>query len=576
MKLEAAARALAVLLAIVGAIDPVWRTTTPSPRPVELQLESGADAAEVRTRLEESLRGAVTFASDQAPVARVVVGAASPSTLDRTPTSFVSLATGTTPNTRVVAVTEPAAAMPGWRTAVTAIVEGRGVVGATSTVVLEHNGVELGRAGHQWIGSEERVSVTIPFVPPSEGVARLSLRLLPLDGERIESDNGADVRAIVRGRRLRVLVHEARPSWSAAFVRRVLESNPVFEVSSSVGASKGLAVHAGAAPARLRQLNDFEAVVIGAPEDLTDADVDALETFVRQRGGAVVLLPDRRPAGPYVRLLRAREFDEVLLEKPVSARGQEGALRASELALPRGSVPAADVLAAVDRDGGIRAVVFGVPLGDGRVVFSGAMDAWRFRAADDADFARFWTAAAAGLALAAPPTLALSAEPGIVRPGDVVDVRVRVRRSELNDSGRRVEVPAVQARLVTASGTQEPIRLWPAAEPGVYEGRVKIGEAGRFDVAASSGSSAADTVVIAAADARRPDNGGLRRAAIASATGGVLATAGDLDPLVRSLAAAAAPKAPRDVHPARSAWFVAAFAALLCAEWTLRRRAGRR
>jgi hypothetical protein len=576
MKLEAIARALAVALGIVGVVDPVWQTTDRSPRAVELQLEPGADAMGVKARLEQALRDEVTFSADHAPVARVVVGDALPPTVDRIPTSFVSLAPESTINTRVVAVAEPAAAMPGWRTAVTAVIEGRGVAGSTSGVVLERSGVELGRTEHKWTGTDERASVTIPFVPPSEGPARLSLRVLPLEGERIEGDNVADVRAVVRARRLKVLVHEARPSWIAAFVRRVLEANPAFDVSASVAASKGLAVNAGAAPARLRQLDEFETVLVGAPEDLTSADVDALETFVRRRGGAVVLLPDRRPSGPYVRLLRSREFDEVLIETPVTAQGQEGALQASELALPRGSIASPDVLASVEREGGRRAVVFGAPLGDGRVVFSGAMDAWRFRAADETGFARFWTSTVAGLALSAPPRLDLSAYPGIVKPGDFVGVRLRLRRSELNDSASRVDVPAVRARLIAASGTEELIRLWPGAEPGVFEGRVKIPEVGTFDVSASSGAATADTVVIAAADVRTPDDGDARRGAIAAATGGVHVGAQNLEPLVRSLRALTPARASRDAHPARSVWFVAAFAALLGAEWTMRRRAGRR
>jgi hypothetical protein len=204
------------------------------------------------------------------------------------------------------------------------------------------------------------------------------------------------------------------------------------------------------------------------------------------------------------------------------------------------------------------------------------MDAWRFRAADEAGFARFWTSTIAGLALAAPPRLDLSVEPGIVQPGAIVTVRVRLRRSELNDSDGRIDVPAVQARAIAASGAQEPIRLWPGAEPGAFEGRLKISHAGRFDVSASSGATTADTVVIAAGDARGAEDANLRRRAIASATGGVHVSARDLTPLLESLRALPAPEITRHVRPARSIWLVVAFAALLCVEWTMRRRAGLR
>ena len=575
MTFETAARALAVVLGVVGVLDPAWQTRVSVPRPVELQIAPGDDAATVREQLERALEGEATFAADAPAVARVIIGDAVPRTIDGISTSFVSLA-ASAPNTRIVSVDGPPLALPGWRTAVAAVVEGLGVAGATSTVLLEHSGVEVGRAEHKWSRADERATVTIPFVPPAEGAARLTLRTLPLDGETSDKDNIADVRSIARARRLRVLAHEVRPSWAAVFVRRVLEANPAFDVSASAGASKGLTVSAGAALGRLRQLDDYEVVVLGAPEELSGADVDALEAFARRRGGAVVLLPDRRPSGPYLRLLHARQFEEVLSERPLAAQGQDGAVRASELALPRGDVPARDVLASIDRNGRREAAVFGTPLGDGRVVFSGAMDAWRFRAEDEAAFARFWTSTVAGLALAAPPRLDVTVEPAVVQPGDVVRVRVRLRRSELRESGGRVDVPAVEARSIAASGSQEVIRLWPGAAPGTFEGRVQIAEPGRFDISASSGATTADTIVIAADGARSPDDSGDLRAVIASTSGGVQVSSRDLTPLVQSLRALAAPEIARDVHPARSVWFVAAFAALVCGEWAMRRRAGLR
>jgi hypothetical protein len=81
---------------------------------------------------------------------------------------------------------------------------------------------------------------------------------------------------------------------------------------------------------------------------------------------------------------------------------------------------------------------------------------------------------------------------------------------------------------------------------------------------------------MAASDARRPDEGRARRDAIAAATGGVVVNAGDLTPLVDALRALPAPQAVHDWRPTRSVWFVAAFAALLCLEWTMRRRMGLR
>jgi hypothetical protein len=378
---------------------------------------------------------------------------------------------------------------------------------------------------------------------------------------------------------MRVLVHEPRPSWAAAFVRRALEANPAFDVSAFAGASKGLAVQAGDAPGRLgRQIENFDVVAVGAPDELSAAEVETLMVFARRRGGSIVLLPDRRPSGSYyLTLLQAREFDELLVEKPMIAKESEGGvLRATELAVPRGDVPFADVFASVDHRGTGTPLVFGTPLGAGRVIFSGALDAWRFRALGEEDFSRFWTSLFAGAALSAPDRIAVSLVPGIAQPGEDVAIRVRLRGSELDQSTPVLRVPAVRARLISSTGSQEMIRLWPADDPGSFEGRVPAPAAGTYQVEVSSGAAEANTVMLVADDARHPSGSVDRQTAIAVATGGVVVGADDLAPLVQAVRALPASHVSRDVHPTRSPWFIIAFATLICAEWTLRRRAGLR
>jgi hypothetical protein len=61
---------------------------------------------------------------------------------------------------------------------------------------------------------------------------------------------------------------------------------------------------------------------------------------------------------------------------------------------------------------------------------------------------------------------------------------------------------------------------------------------------------------------------------IAESTGGIAATADDLSALEAHLASLPAGVGAGVIHPSRSLWFVLAFAALACAEWTLRRRKG--
>jgi hypothetical protein len=79
--------------------------------------------------------------------------------------------------------------------------------------------------------------------------------------------------------------------------------------------------------------------------------------------------------------------------------------------------------------------------------------------------------------------------------------------------------------------------------------------------------------MVSAADAVHPvrdTNAALAYAARASG-GAVLGSAGELGPALAAIA-----PGPVDItgHPMRSPWWMAPFTLLLCAEWTLRRRAG--
>ena len=150
--------------------------------------------------------------------------------------------------------------------------------------------------------------------PPSSGTSTVTLRVLPFEGEAVVTDNAVDLRLEVSERRLNVLVHEPRPSWNAAFVRRALEQDPSFEVSTIVQASKGLAVRAGSPPAAstAAALSPFDVVLVGAPEELRQSELEALGCSPGSGGGGSVL-PDRRPAGRYLELISLAEFKEVLV-----------------------------------------------------------------------------------------------------------------------------------------------------------------------------------------------------------------------------------------------------------------------
>jgi hypothetical protein len=445
--------------------------------------------------------------------------------------------------------------------------EGRGVKGVTSAVIIEERGVQLARAEHHWT-ADGRFTVTLPHLAIARGVSSLTLKAEPFQGEKRTFDNRATVRVLVRDGTSRVAVVETRPSWPASFVRRALESDPTFNVASVVRVSRGILARAGPAPQTLtaEQLARFDVVIVGAPEELRSAEVRALREFASVRGGTVILLPDRRPAGDYVELLPGT-FSEHLLTEP---RALANGLRGSELVTLRavGMTP----LAALD---GAETVIGSWPVGDGRIVFSGALDAWRFRGDANAGFGRFWRQTVEAAALAAPPRLALTLEPAVVRPHQLSRLTARLRRSEFEQSPDLIHFPAVAARLIDRSGRAEMIRLWPAAEPGVFEADIAAVEAGLHDLRVTSDSgAAADTTLVVDPEASPPVRPVLE--SLAALSGGVAVAADNLDPLITHLRSIENERRRTLMHPFRSAWWMIPFAGVLGTEWILRRRAGLR
>lgn len=584
-------RVAAFVLAAIGIIDPRLRVTERVPPAVELKIldsVGGEDSETVRRAAEgmrQSLSGRVAFNSAETPAARVIAGdvsALDPLPPADVPVSVISVRKPSLPNVRIAAVDNPPPTPLGWSARVAARIEAAGMAGRTSTIVLEQNGVTLARTTHAWKSDREQTEIEMFYAAPVTGVGRVAVRVLPAEGETVTSDNRADLRLATVDRRLTVLVHEARPSWSAAFVRRALEESAAFAVSSVTGTSRGLAMRAGAAPRRLTvdALAPFDLVVSGAPEALTRGDVDALRSFARVRGGAVIFVPDRRPSGPYVDMVPAGGFHEVLVERPLQVRSsQPGSIRASELAVPTDAA-GGRTLASVDQTGAARPVIVEWMSGAGRVVFAGALDAWRFRGSNGDGYAGFWRSLAAAAALRSPRRIEMSIDPPIARPGEIVTIRVRLRRTELDESPARTRTPPVSAQIIGAAGASTAIRLWPTSEAGAFEGRIAAPADGRYDVRATGGQAQADDVLITAADVRHAAGSAERQwdaaDALAAATGGLAVAADGLPALEHMLASLPSRETTGAGHPTRSMFYVAAFTVLLCAEWAMRRRRGLR
>lgn len=586
MTLTSALRASAVLLAVVAAIDPAWTSNRRSPLPIEVRAADISDetsAEDVRRKLRDMDDVAVNGSANPATV--VVVGQGPiesfPSDI---PVSVVTRHAG--PNVAIDDVVVPVLMLTGLTARIEATVSATGMSGNSSHIALELDGIELTAVEHRWSREAETYTARFDHVPPGAGVGVIRIVARPGEREVLTGDNHADRQVIVEDRPLRVLVHEPRPSWAATFIRRVLEGDPVFEPTGLTRPSRGISASVGTPPAQISAsaLERFDVVIVGAPEELRQNELTALDEFSQRRGGTVVFVPDRRPSGPYAARLPMR-FDEALVSTPVALQGTIPPMKGSEFITVVDPPSGIDTLAALpgpkgparserSESKGSVPVIVSWPTGAGQTIFSGALDAWRYRTADDG-FARFWKAQIAQAAARSPRAVEIKLDPAPAAPGEVVTVRARLRPTEFEVRGTSTQLPGVSGRVVAADGSATPVRLWPTAETGVFEGRFRAPQAGRHVVEVRAAALSASQPLIVAAGSRRPhpeSPASLRQLAVA--TGGVVVSPLDLSPLKTFVAPIPRPLVAAAIHPARSIAWMLAFILLLSAEWWLRRRRG--
>lgn len=569
-------RAIGIAIAVAAVVDPVIVRRPAVPLPIGVLMPARSDPDYPRA---EALKEELASALDRVAVldgpderrALVAFGRALlPAAADK---PVFSVPLEVSPSVAISAVHAPAV-IPGQAAPVVARLRGIGVKGRTTAIALERRGVAVAKIAHEWKSDDETFAARFGFVPAGAGIHRLRVTASTAG---VAEPVAADLGVVARDRRLRVLVYDPRPTWPLVFVRRSLEGDPLFDVSSTVRTSSRIATTSADAPATLAglQAERFDAVLAGAPEGLTDREMRALELFVSRRGGALILLPDRRVPDPVRRRLGLPPLGEALLERPITTLPPAPLLRASELLLTPSRGRGFAALATVRHGDQTRAVVAEVLTGDGRIILSGALDAWRYRADSEVSFDMFWRSLIADAAAAAPPRLNVAIEPDLARPGDDVVVSVVLRATELSAGSGGVAVPAIAGRLVSSDGRAETIRLWPGVTPGSFTARMKAPRPGQYSVSVTAGGAAADAPLLVAEDVVHALPPTSRAAAFAAAVSGgeVLAGVPQLAARIRALDTA---HAERRTHPMRSAWWILPFAGALCAEWALRRRSGLR
>jgi hypothetical protein len=575
MNLERVLRGAALVVAIGGVIDPTITADRTVPAIVAvIDTTRGA----TRLSLDRDRRFRVVYGASPDAAATVIVGEHLPPEASSVAgPAFVVVPDRTPGSIGIERLHSPWHAPLNSRVPVGVDIVATNARGRRLTVALETGGLVADRTERDVNADEFRMTVPLAFVPIASGPQPLRVRASIVPGSVAVADTSVDI----RHRPWPVLFFDRRPSWSSTFVRRALEQDPRFVIDSRVITSTGVANVTGGAPETLERspvLDAYDVIVLGAPDALTDQDIAGLEAFARRRGGAVVLLLDGEDAGRATMLTGAGPWRAAPAADVVKVQPQfDGApaLEASELVVPDAVPSMATVLAGFGPRDAARAAVIEIPVGAGRLVASGLVDAWRYRGVPAASaFDRFWRDVVARAADASPPPIDVRPDRALVAPGDNVTIAVNVRELVLAPAD---EPPASHsiAGTITGSSGSSALRFWPDGGPGRFRASIRAPKpAGVYQLSVVVGSARGEATVVVrdgATAGYEVDRELL--SAFASSRGGAVVPASDPQALGQALARAIpAGRRPAAVHPLRSpAWF-AAFAGLLGSEWWLRRR----
>jgi uncharacterized membrane protein len=475
-------------------------------------------------------------------------------------------------------------------------------------------------------------------VSPNRDVPTVYTVEIPAAADELLVENNARSALVpAAGRPRRVLLVQGAPGFEHSFLRRAwaadrgLEVDSVarkgrddsgaetFYVQATESRAKALL---GGYPNTRETLFAYDVIVLANvdPDLLTSQQLAMTRAFVGERGGGLLILGARgfqrqglrntaledvlpldladknggivqasiSPGRNRVALTPAGENHPVMQlgSTPVENDKRWDAVPALASISPLGSArPGASVLAVTGGPGGARALVAVQRFGDGRsMVFTGEAS-WRWRMmlpTSDQSYERFWRQAVRWLAQSAPEPVTITV-PAAPTPGDGIPIAIAAR-----DAGYAPRPDAlVTVRVTSASGRLEAVHADPVpSQGGQFRAAVRASEPGIYRIAVEArqgqtllGMSTA-TMLVGGVDPEMTDprlnEDTLQR--VARASGGAVLAVGDTATLIDRLTHVAAPAAMLALRKDlwHTGWSFGILAAVLSAEWLLRRRWGLR
>jgi uncharacterized membrane protein len=522
----------------------------------------------------------------------------------------------------------PARALEGSTLMADLLVTQSGYANTTVPVYVEEAG-RIVAIDSARLGSEEAVTVRVPFTLGGAGPRMVRVRIPPQRGEQVVENNVRDALVYADPRRRTVLYFEGEPRPEAKFIRRALEndSNVRLVTLERTAPNKFLRLDVNSPqelvagfPKTRDELYAYSGVVLGSVEaaQFTHDQLLMLRDFVGERGGGLLLLGGRRAfaeggyAGTpladvvpfvlptvgdstsFVREVKVHATPAGQAHPALQLAGSRAASAARWTTLPPLSVvnrlgepkPGATTLLAGEPEHGTDLpVLLFQRYGRGKVIAFTIQDSWLWQMAasmpvEDMTHETLWRQLIRWLASGVPDPIGVTASADRVEPGDSVTVRAAVSDSAYV----LVNGASVVARVTDPGGIVDSVPLgWTVLKDGEYRGAFVARAPGTYHVMVEARRAgrllgSGDTYVRAESLGREFFAAGMRRSAlqrVAQETGGRFytpATAGTLPEDVRYTESGAT------VFERYELWDMPVFFFLLLllfgAEWGYRRARG--